>query len=161
MMAMPYWQKPLTKTAAKLLIAFQIMEQKLTPRGLKPRLVSLDNEASQLLKNYSYTQYISFQVEPPYMHIWNAAELPIRSFKDRLISILCSTEKTLPMYLWDRLLPHAVITLHMLRTSRINPKISASTHIDGQYDYNRAQMAPPDTRDTSHETPNRRRTWTT
>jgi hypothetical protein len=25
----------------------------------------------------------------------------------------------------------------MLRTSRINPKLSASTHIDGQYDYNR------------------------
>jgi hypothetical protein len=47
----------------------------------------------------------------------------------------------------------------MLRTSRINPKLSAATHIYGQYDFNRAPMAPPVTRIKAHETPNRRRTW--
>jgi hypothetical protein len=47
----------------------------------------------------------------------------------------------------------------MLRTSRINPKLSAATHIYGQYDFNRAPMAPPVTRIIAHETPNRRRTW--
>jgi hypothetical protein len=47
----------------------------------------------------------------------------------------------------------------MLRTSRINPKLSASTHIDGQYDFNRAPMAPPVTIMIAHETPSRRRTW--
>jgi hypothetical protein len=47
----------------------------------------------------------------------------------------------------------------MLRTSRINPKLSAATHIFGQYDINRAPMAPPRTRIIAHETPNRRRTW--
>jgi hypothetical protein len=47
------------------------------------------------------------------------------------------------MQLWDRLLPHAVITLNMLRTSRINPKLLAAKHIYGQYDLNRAPMAPP------------------
>jgi hypothetical protein len=61
------------------------------------------------------------------------------------------------MHLWDRLLPQAVITLNMLRTSRINPKLSASTHTDGQYDYNRAPMAPPGTRIIDHETPSRSR----
>jgi hypothetical protein len=39
------------KTAAELLRAFQVMEQKTTSRGLKPRLMKLDNKASQLLKN--------------------------------------------------------------------------------------------------------------
>jgi hypothetical protein len=63
------------------------------------------------------------------------------------------------MHLWDRLLPQAVITLNMLRTTRINPKLSAATHIFGQYDFNRAPMAPPGTRIIAHETPNRRRTW--
>jgi hypothetical protein len=63
------------------------------------------------------------------------------------------------MHLWDRLLPQAVITLNMLRTSIINPKLSAATHIYGQYDFNRAPMAPPGTRIIAHETPNRRRTW--
>jgi hypothetical protein len=63
------------------------------------------------------------------------------------------------MHLWDRLLPQAVITLNMLRTSRINSKLSASTHLDGQYDYNRSPMAPPGTIIIAHETPSRRRTW--
>jgi hypothetical protein len=47
----------------------------------------------------------------------------------------------------------------MLRTSRINPKLSAVTYIFGQYDFNRAPMAPPGTRIIAHETPNRRSTW--
>jgi hypothetical protein len=47
----------------------------------------------------------------------------------------------------------------MLRTSRINPKLSVSTHIYGQYDFNRASMASPGTRIIAHETPNRRQTW--
>jgi hypothetical protein len=63
------------------------------------------------------------------------------------------------MHLWDRILPQAVMTLNMLRTSRINPKLSAATHIFGQYDFNRAPMAPPGTRIIAHETPGRRRTW--
>jgi hypothetical protein len=63
------------------------------------------------------------------------------------------------MHLWDRLLPQAVITLNMLSTSRINPKLSAATHIFGQYDFNRAPMASPGTRIIAHETPNQRRTW--
>jgi hypothetical protein len=63
------------------------------------------------------------------------------------------------MHLWDRILPQSVITLNMLRTSRINPKVSAATHIFGQHDYNRAPMAPPGTRIIAHETPGRRKTW--
>jgi hypothetical protein len=63
------------------------------------------------------------------------------------------------MHLWDRILPQAVITLNMLRTSRINPKFSAATHIFGQHDYNRAPMVPPGTRIIAHETPGRRNTW--
>jgi hypothetical protein len=47
----------------------------------------------------------------------------------------------------------------MLRTSRINPKLSAATHLFGQYNFNRAPMAPPGTRIIAHETPGRRRTW--
>jgi hypothetical protein len=147
------------RTAPELLRDFQVMEQELVARGLKPKLMKLDNEASKLLKTYLHQHNITFQLVPPYSHRRNAAERAIRSFKDHLIAGLCSTDKSFPMLLWDRLLPQAVITLNMLRTSRINPKLSASTHIDGQYDFNRAPMAPPDTRITAHETPIRRRTW--
>jgi hypothetical protein len=147
------------RTAPELLRAFQVMEQELVARGIKPKLMKLDNEASKLLKMYLHQQKITFQLVPPYSHRRNSAERAIRSFKDHLIAGLCYTDKSFPMHLWDRLLPQAVITLNMLRTSRINIELSASTHIDGQYDFNRAPMAPPGTRIIAHEAPSRRRTW--
>jgi hypothetical protein len=144
------------RTSPELLKAFQFMEQKLVARGLKPKLMKLDNEASKLLKDYLYQQYITFQLVPPYSHRRNSAERAIRSFKDHLLAGLCSTYKYFPMHLWDRILPQAVITLNMLRTSRINPKLSAATHLFGQYDFNRSPMAPPGTMIIAHETPGRR-----
>jgi hypothetical protein len=147
------------RTAPELLKAFQFMEQELVARSLKPKLMKLDNEAPKLLKDYLYQQDITFQLVPPYSHRRNSAEQAIRSFKDHLIAELCSTNKSFPMHLWDRILPQAVITLNMLRTSRINPKLSAATHLLGQYDFNRAPMTPPGTRIIAHETPGRRRTW--
>jgi hypothetical protein len=59
--------------------------------------------------------------------------------------------------MWDRMLPQAILTLNI--TLRINPKISAATHLNGQYEYNRAPMAPPHTIIIAHETPHRRRAW--
>jgi hypothetical protein len=147
------------RSAPELLRAFQVMEQELEARGLKLKLMKLDNEASKFLKMYLHHHNIIFQLVPPYSHRRNAAKRAIRYVKDHLIAGLCSTDKSFPMHMWDRLLPQAVITLNMLRTSRINPKLSASTHIDGQYDFNRAPMVPPGTRIMAHETPSRRRTW--
>jgi hypothetical protein len=98
------------------------MEQELVARGLKPKLMKLDNEASKMLKDYLYQQDITFQLVPTYSHRRNSAERAIRSFKDHLIAGLSSTDKSFPMHLWDRILPQAVITLNMLRTSGMNPK---------------------------------------
>jgi hypothetical protein len=131
------------RTAPELLKAFKVMEQELVARGLRPKLMRLDNEASTLLKDYLYHQDIAFQLVPPYGQRRNSVEQAIRSFKDHLISGLCSTDKSLPMHLWDIILPQAVITLNMLRTSRINPKLSAATHLFGQYDFNRAPLCTP------------------
>jgi hypothetical protein len=121
--------------------------------------MKLDNEASTLLKDYLHDQNINFKLVPPYWHHHNAAERKISSFKDHLIEGLCSTDRAFHMHLWDRLLPQAILTLNMLRTSRINPKIFAATHLDGRYDHKRAPMAPRNTRTFVHETPNHRRTW--
>jgi hypothetical protein len=125
------------RTAPELLRAFQVMEQELVARGLKTKLMNMDNKASKFLKTYLHQQNITFQLVPLYSHRRNAAERATRSFKEHLIAGLFSTDdKSFPMHLWDRLLPQAVIALNMLRTSRINPKFTASTHIDGQYDFN-------------------------
>jgi hypothetical protein len=92
------------RTAPELLRAFQIMEQELVAHGFKPKLMKLDNEASKLLKTYLHQQNIKFKLVPPYIHRRNAEEKAIRSFKDHLIAGLCSTDKSFPMHLWDRLL---------------------------------------------------------
>jgi hypothetical protein len=69
------------------------METKLTARGLQPKLMRLDNEASQLQKSHLHDKDITFQLLPPYSHRRNTAERAIRSFKDHLIAGICSMEK--------------------------------------------------------------------
>jgi hypothetical protein len=58
--------------AAKRLRSFKVMEQKLTSKGLKPKIMTLDKEASKLLKDYLHDQDINFQLVPPYCHRSNA-----------------------------------------------------------------------------------------
>jgi hypothetical protein len=111
------------RTAAELLRAFQVMERKLTSRGLQPKLMRFENEVLQMLKTSLHEHEINFQLVRPYSHIRNSAERAIRSFKYHMIAGSCSTDKAFPMHLWDRRLPQAVITLNILRTSRINPKL--------------------------------------
>jgi hypothetical protein len=101
------------RTDPELLRAFQVMEQELVARGLKPKLMKVENEASKLLKTYLHQQNITLKLVPPYRYRQNAAERAIRSFKDHFIAGLCSNYKSCPMHLWDRLLPQAVITLNM------------------------------------------------
>jgi hypothetical protein len=56
------------------------MEQELVARGLKPKLMKLDNEASKLLKMYLHQQNITFQLVPPYIHIRFEHELAVPVF---------------------------------------------------------------------------------
>jgi hypothetical protein len=86
------------RTSPELLKAFQFMEQELVAKGLKPKLMKLDNEASKLLRDYIYQQERAFQLVPPYSHRRNSAERAIRSFTDHLIAGLCSTYKSFPMH---------------------------------------------------------------
>jgi hypothetical protein len=46
-----------------------------------------------------------------------------------------------------------------MRQSRLNPKVSAYTHIYGHYDFNQAPMAPTGTRVIAHENPKQRASW--
>jgi hypothetical protein len=62
------------------------------------------------------------------------------------------------MHWWDRLLPHADITLNILRTSRLRPHISAAAHYHGLVDYNKTAFAPPRCKIIAHGKPGKRRT---
>jgi hypothetical protein len=111
------------------------------------------------LKDYMTEQGVDFQLVPPHVHCRNAAERAIHTFKNHLIVGLCSTDKDFPLHLWDRLPPQAILTLNLMRGSRINPKLSAWAQVNGNYDFNRIPIAPPGIRVLVYETPTARASW--
>jgi hypothetical protein len=144
------------KTAASILNGYKVIIQKLQLAGCHPTLQRLDNECSTVLKEYMREQDITFQLVPPGTHRCNAAERAIRTFKNQSIAALCSLDKNFPVHLWDRLIPQAVLTLNLLRGSRINPKLSAWAQINGPYDYNATPIASPDIHVVAYEPPSQR-----
>ena len=90
----------------------------------------------------------------------NAAERAIQTWKNHIISGLCSTDREWPLQLWDQLTEQGIITLNICRTSRKDPKCSAYHSFHGKrYDWNAHPMAPPGTRAVVYEDPKTRRSW--
>jgi hypothetical protein len=118
------------------------IHQELTVKGFKPKLHTLDNEASTALENFFTAQNINYQLVSPHCHGRNAAERAIRTFKEDFVAGLSSVDPSFPMHLWDRLLPQAEITLNLLQTSRLHPQLSAAAHYHGLVDYNKTDFAP-------------------
>ena len=147
------------KKKATTVAAFKKQLNILKRCGLKPKLQKLDNEASQVLKDYITAEDIDYQLVPPHMHRRNLAERAIQTFKSHFIAMLCGCDPSFPLHLWCRMLPQAEITLNLLRTSRINPNLSAYAQIHGQFDYNRTPIAPPGTRVIVHENAAQRGTY--
>ena len=148
-----------TRTGAEHLAAYKRVHTTLTSRGLKPQLQRLDNEASTALQQFMQDEGVDYQLVPPNLHRRNAAERAIRTFKNHFIAGLCSTDPNFPLPLWDKLLPQALITLNLLRGSRINPRLSAQAQIHGNFDFNRTPLGPPGTKVLVHEKPSVRETW--
>jgi hypothetical protein len=63
------------------------------------------------------------------------------------------------MHIWCEILPQATLTLNLLHTLRINPSVSAATHLFGQFDFNSTPLAPPGTRAVAHVKPKAHKTW--
>jgi hypothetical protein len=128
-------------------------------RGFKPLFQWLDNEASSALHSLMDDNGIAFQLSPPRCRRRNAAECAIHTFKNHFIAGLRSTNRDFPLNLWDKLLPQCLLTLNLLRRSRINPQLSAQAHMHGAFDFNRTPLAPPGTKVLIHEKPDTRGTW--
>ena len=139
--------------------AYEDIYNMLKQRGQKPLLHWLDNEASKAFKNLQHKEQTEYQLTPPYIHRRNAAERAIHTFKNHFISGLCSVDKNFPLHLWCRLLDQAELTLNMLRTSRINPNLSAHEQLHGIHDFNATPLAPPGTKCIAHEKSSQRGTW--
>jgi hypothetical protein len=119
----------------------------------------MDNEASSALKSYFTENDMTYQLVPPHCHSRNTSERTNRTFKEQFVAGLSSVDPYFPMYLWDRLLPQAEMTLNLPRTSRLHPQLSAAAHFHGLVDYNKTAFAPPGCKIIAHENPSQRQIW--
>jgi hypothetical protein len=133
--------------------AYDTILQELTVKGFTPKIQTLDKEASAALKIFFTVNDVHYQLVPPHCHRRNAAERAIWTFKEHFVAGLSSVDPTFPLHLWDRLLPQAEITLNLLRTSRLHPKLSAAAHFHGLVDYNKTAFAPPGCKIIAHKKP--------
>jgi hypothetical protein len=148
-----------TRAAQEILRAYKKIHALLLSRGLKPKLQKLDNEASKVLKQFICAADIDYQLAPPGIHRSNAAERAIITWKNHCIAGLSSTDNNFPLHLWDELIEQSVITLNLLRQSRLNPKLSAHAQLHGAFDFNRTPMALPGIRIISHVKADQRKSW--
>jgi hypothetical protein len=148
-----------SRSASEWVKEYDSFLQELTVKGFKPKVRTLNNEASAALKNFFTENDVAYQLLPPHCHRRNAAERAIRTFKEHFVAGLSSFDPTFPLNLWDRLLPQAEITLNLLRTSRLHPQLSAAAHLHELVDYNKTAFALPGCKIIAHEKPGNRRTW--
>ena len=133
------------------------MRKLLRSRVITPKMHVLDNECYKVLKEYMEEENENFQLVPPHLHRRNSAKREIQTFKNHFIARIVSTHKDSPLHLWCRILPQAIFTLNLLRTSRIKPTLSAHAQLHGQFDFNATPFAPPGKKVIVHQKPKTRK----
>ena len=131
-----------TRQAKELVETWTKLYKDLTNNGHTTKCFIMDNECSTEMKTALNKYKLQYQLVPPEVHRRNAAERAIRTFKNHFLSCLATCHNDFPIREWDRLLPQAILTLNMLRNSRVNTKLSAYTYLFGNYDFNRLPLAP-------------------
>jgi hypothetical protein len=148
-----------SKSGAEWVRAFGVVLDEIMSKGFKPKMQTMDNEASAALKKYFTEKEMSYQLVPVHCHRTNAAEIAIRTFKEHFKAGLDTVDPDFPVHLWDRLLTQAEITLNILWASRLHPQLSAAAHYHGLIDYSKTSFGPPGCKLIAHEKPAQRRTW--
>jgi hypothetical protein len=148
-----------SRSAADIVAGHGFFYQQLANAGIRPIIQRLDNEASRALINAITTKGLQYQLASPNDHRLNPAERAIQTFKNHFVSCLNGTDTRFPPHLWCCLVPQVVMTLNMLRSSRINSKLSAYSQLFGHFDFNKTPLAPLGTKAIIHERPQQRRTF--
>ena len=126
-----------SKHDSEMLRVFDKVYRKLTSRGIKPTFHVMDNEASSAIMDWlQRVKQVDAQKVSRHNHRVNVAERMIETGKYHLISGIAGTDEKLPITKWDILIPQTQRTLNMMRSCRINPKLSADNFLEGQHDYN-------------------------
>jgi hypothetical protein len=119
----------------------------------------LDNEASTDLKKALAKYDLTYQLVPPHLHRRNAAERAIHTYKSHLLARLAKFDPDFPVAECDGILFQVELILNLLRSSRVNPKLSAYAYLNGNIDFNKTPLAPPGTKGLIHLKPDQPASW--
>jgi hypothetical protein len=147
------------RKASTITTAWQTMQDTFSKAGTAPHTWVMDNEISDEFTSALTTNNVAFQLVPPHTHRRNLAERAIQTWKNHFKAGLASVDPKFPLSEWDRLISQANITLNLLRTARVNPKLSAYAYIFGEFNFSATPLAPPGTKIVAHIKSDQRRTW--
>ena len=71
----------------------------------------------------------------------------------------CGCDSRFPIHLWDRLLKQSVISLNLLRKSRMTPRMSAWEQLHGRFSLTKMPLGPLGCLIIAHDKPEARGTW--
>jgi hypothetical protein len=108
-----------SKTAASCVKAYATALQWWEQQGLKPRIVRLDNETSKELEAHFRDVGVDFQYAPPNNHRASVAERGVQTIKHHIIATLATCDPQFPLLDWDLLIPHAELTVNLLRPCKL------------------------------------------
>ena len=145
-----------SRKAPQLVLGFQECYKKLKSKGIIAQVVCLDNEISKRMIVEFKRQGLDYQLAAPGDHRVVDAERAIGIFKNHFIAIRLGTHPDFPEKGWSHLIRHAVITMNMLRPSRINPLFSAYTQVHGIFNFNKTPLAPAGCKVIIHDCTNER-----
>ena len=124
--------------------AFAKVFIELTYTGVKPRFDVTVNQATGTLKSYMVKHFCMWQFLEPSSHRVNAVDHAIQTFKNNIISDLCSSDTSWSVQLWDHLSMQVVITINLLHMLHINTDTPAYHQLHGyRYTWNAIPMTPP------------------
>ena len=139
--------------------AYNDMFARLNAVGAAPTIHVMDNEASLAFQRAIATNKCKLQLVPPHVHRRNAAERAIRTFKDHFLAILAGTPPSFPSNRWDLLIPHAELTLNLLRPTPNAAFTSAWEALFGAFNFDATPLGPAGCCVQIHNKPSLRRSW--
>ena len=135
-----------SRHAKRITDAWQSIFNILKIQGVAPNPHILDNKCIYHLNEVFKTEKIKYQLFPPHLHRYNAAERAILTYKNHLITGLCLCDTNFPLKDWDPLLRQYSLTLNLPRSSLRHPSLFAYISLYGNFNFNATHMVPPDTK---------------
>ena len=111
--------------------SWEKLNEMFSKAGEAPSTWVLDNETSKELKESFKNANVTYQLVTPYKHRNNQAERAIQTYTHHLKAGLASVDPNFPLAEWHRVIEQENITINLLRTARVNPKLSAYSYIFG------------------------------